>query len=124
MASSQPSLKQRSRKQNQEFFRDQSTQDIRELLKTNEDLTAQVKELMKENSKQQIALGNLTKVSWNDNESQNSKKLIGNSTILEDELQGTRDTQELSKRENENLKAQIYKICSQISQWFKEVIIR
>ncbi|GBC41225.2 hypothetical protein GLOIN_2v1698514 [Rhizophagus irregularis DAOM 181602=DAOM 197198] len=94
----------------------EGTQDIRELLKTNEDLTAQVKELMKENSKQQIALGNLTKVSWNDNESQNSKKLIGNSTILEDELQGTRDTQELSKRENENLKAQVIELIKENSK--------
>ncbi|RGB39108.1 hypothetical protein C1646_740248 [Rhizophagus diaphanus] len=73
--------------------------------------------ILEDSNKQLIeALGNLTNVSWNDNESHNSKKLIGNSTILEDELQGTRDTQELLKRENEDLKAQVIELIKENSK--------
>ncbi|EXX76485.1 hypothetical protein RirG_032700 [Rhizophagus irregularis DAOM 197198w] len=64
----------------------EGTQDIRELLKKNEELTAQVKDLIKENSKQQVALGNLTNVSWNDDDPHNPKKLIGDITDLQDLL--------------------------------------
>ncbi|CAB5125325.1 unnamed protein product [Rhizophagus irregularis] len=64
----------------------EGTQDIQVLLKKNEDLTAQVKELIKENSKQQAALGNLTNVSWNDDDPHNSKKLIKGITDLQDML--------------------------------------
>ncbi|CAB4438871.1 unnamed protein product [Rhizophagus irregularis] len=64
----------------------QDIQDIRELLKKNEELTAQVTDLIKENSKQQAALGNLTNVSWNDDDPHNSKKLIKGITDLQDML--------------------------------------
>ncbi|CAB4381860.1 unnamed protein product [Rhizophagus irregularis] len=64
----------------------EGTQDIRELLKKNEELTAQVEDLKKENSKQQAALGNLTNVSWNDDDPHNSKKLIKDITDLQDML--------------------------------------
>ncbi|PKY36659.1 hypothetical protein RhiirB3_510884, partial [Rhizophagus irregularis] len=45
---------------------------------------------------------------------------IGNSTILEDELQGTRDIQELLKSENENLKAQVEDLINESS---KQVVL-
>ncbi|CAB4445614.1 unnamed protein product [Rhizophagus irregularis] len=65
----------------------QGTQDTQELMKReNENLKAQVKELIKENSKQQAALDNLTNVSWNDDESHNLKKLIQDITDLQDML--------------------------------------
>ncbi|RGB27132.1 hypothetical protein C1646_719422, partial [Rhizophagus diaphanus] len=54
--------------------------------KKNENLKAQVKELIKENSNQQAALGNLTNVFWNDDKSHNSKKLIQGITDLQDML--------------------------------------
>ncbi|PKK57521.1 hypothetical protein RhiirC2_797869 [Rhizophagus irregularis] len=64
----------------------EGTQDIQELLKRNKDLIAQVKDLIKENSKQQAALDNLTNAFWNDDESHNSKKLIQDITDLQDML--------------------------------------
>ncbi|RGB22522.1 hypothetical protein C1646_730416 [Rhizophagus diaphanus] len=50
----------------------------------------------------------------------NNNSQIGNSTILEDELQGTRDIQELLKRENENLKAQVEDLINESS---KQVVL-
>ncbi|PKY52335.1 hypothetical protein RhiirA4_447216 [Rhizophagus irregularis] len=62
----------------------QGTRDTQELMKReNENLKVQVKELIKENSKQQAALDN---VSWDDDESHNSKKLIQDITDLQDML--------------------------------------
>ncbi|PKC55922.1 hypothetical protein RhiirA1_446704 [Rhizophagus irregularis] len=63
------------------------SRDTQELKKReNENLKTQVKELIKENSKQQAALDNLTNVFWNDDESHNSKKLIQDITDLQDML--------------------------------------
>jgi hypothetical protein len=61
--------------------------DDQEFLKReNERLRNQVTDLIRENSQHQAALGNLTNVSWNDDDPHNSKKLIKDITDLQDML--------------------------------------
>ncbi|GBC08149.1 hypothetical protein RclHR1_07930006 [Rhizophagus clarus] len=65
----------------------ENSQDDQESLKReNEKLRAQITDLIKENSQQQVALGNLTNLSWNDDDPNNSKKLIRDITDLQDML--------------------------------------
>ncbi|PKB96435.1 hypothetical protein RhiirA5_434845 [Rhizophagus irregularis] len=127
MASSQPSLKRRSRKQDQEFIRNQKLRAmILSRIKSFQSFSRKIKEAIE---LQQAPLNNKMKdenqeiilsenkslenqiVGLVDNNSQ-----IGNSTILEDELQGTRDTQELMKRENENSKVQVKELIKENSK--------